>query len=361
MRTITDTLLTAQSSNSRVPFIKAVFTSYDDSNEVDMSKDSSVYGNRIMLVDHHEEPYNDYAIIILKNHDLLVPDLKGYWVEIGYGDTTATGKEYCGDGVNGGSESTPRLWVKHQQTVSAGGKLIAILELEGMWAKLRETLLRMGTAPFYEATTADGDFSAAKTPYGLIDYLLTSEIDPVMSLDALVEDDSIINTLEPSFEVNVNRPFQYAAEVIYDLVKMTKSYLKPKSGLAWEVKYPQAGDTAVIAYYSKTTPKFYQFTERNSVVIPNRVYVFANAGSDELYNDIVTGQADNTDSQDKYGIVSMVVLAPNLTTKADADNRAEAILYRTIAESVAGKLVIPHDCQLEMYDRVTIYDSRGAS
>jgi len=359
MRTISGTLLTAQSASKRQAYIKMVFTSYDGGTEVDLSKDSSTYGNRIILIDHHEEAYNDYAIVILRNHDRTIPDIRGYWTEIGYGDVTATGNEYAGDGVNGGSESTPRLWVKHQQIVSAGGKLLTILELEGMWAKLRETLLRMGTAPFYEAKTADGAFSAAKTPYDIIDYILSNEIDPAMSLDALAEDDGIMDTLEPDFEVNTNRRFQYAGEVIYDLVKMTKSYLKPKAGLAWEVKYPQSSDPAATTYYNDAAPKFREFIERQSVAIPNRIYVFANAGTDGLWTDIVTGQADDTDSQGQYGVVSDIALAPELTTDAQANERAEAILAREQTEVIAGKLVINHDCQLELYDKVAVEDSRG--
>lgn len=359
MRAITNTLLTAQSAASRQAYIYMLFTSYDGLTTVDLSKDSSAYGNRILLIDHYEEAYNDYAIVILRNYDRILPDIKGYWTQIGYGDITDTGNEYAGDGVNGGSESTPRLWVKHQQIVSVAGKLLTILELEGMWAKLRETLLRMGTAPFYEAKTDDDDFSAAKTPYDLIDYILINEIDPVMSLDALAEDDSMMDTLEPDFEVNTNRRFQYAGEVIYDLIKMTKSYLKPKAGLAWEVKYPQSSDSVNLTYYNDMAPKFREWMERGSVVLPNRIYVFANAGADGLWTDIITGQADDSDSQGEYGIVSDIALAPEVTTQADATARAEAILTRSEAEVIAGKLIITHDCQMELYDRIAVSDSRG--
>ena len=361
MRTITNTLLTAQTAKVRKAFIKLLFTSYDGGTEVDLSKDSATYGNRILLIDHHEEPYNDYAVVILKNHGRLIPDIRGYWTEIGYGDATDTGNEYAGDGTNGGDESTPRLWVKFQQTVSVAGKLVTILELEGMWAKLRETLLRMGVAPYYEATVANDDFSAAKTPYGILTHLLVNEIDPAMSLNALAEDDSVMDTLKPDFEVNINRPFQYAAEVIYDLVKMTKSYLKPKASLAWEIKYLQTSDAVSLTYSSDTAPKFISYVQRLIVMVPNRIYVFANAGIDGLWKDIVTGLANDTDSQAQYGIVPDVALAASITEKADATARAEAILDRQSVEDMAGELIIPHDCQLELYDKVKMYDARGTS
>ena len=78
-----------------------------------------------------------------------------------------------------------------------------------------------------------------------------------------------------------------------------------------------------------------------------------------LWTDIITGQADDTDSQDEYGVVADIILAPEIDNQADADNRAAAILQRWRAEWVGGRLIIPHDCQMELYDRLSITDSRG--
>ncbi len=353
MRTCSATLIDAQYSNARTPYIHMVFTSYDGVTAYDFSKDSAEYGNRILLIDHSEEAYNDYATVVLKNPTQDVPDLTGYWTEIGYGDVTGAGNEY---------EPTPRLWVKHQQTVSVAGRLISIIELEGMWAKLKETILRVGSPPYYIAKNSAGDFGAADNVIlAIIAYLLENEVDPAMTLGTLVEDDGIINTYVPEFEVNSQQPFEDAGQIIYRLMKMTKSFMKAKSGLAWEIKYPQEADAAVLSYYSNQSPKFYEHTDRKNLPIPNRIYVFANAGDDGLWTNIITAQADDTTSQGRYGIVADVVLAPEIDNQTDADNRAAASLYRTRAEWIGGRLIIPHDCQMELYDRLAIYDYRGMS
>jgi hypothetical protein len=140
-RSISETYRAAQQAPNKTPYFKLVFTSKDGGTTVDLSTDGT-YGNRILLIDHTEEPYNDFATIIFRNNDRALPsNLKGYWVEIGYGYVTGAGNEYLGDGTN---EPAPaRLWVKHQQTVSAAGKLWELLELEGMWALLRESLIRL--------------------------------------------------------------------------------------------------------------------------------------------------------------------------------------------------------------------------
>ena len=357
-------LITAQSANSRTPYKKMIFTSYDGLTTYDLSSDSAVYGNRHILTDHVEELYNDYAAIALKNLNRDLPDLKGYWVEVGYGDYVSGSPEYA---------LTARLWVKHQQTVSAGGKLIRILECEGMWAKLRETKLRMGNPPYYIiknlAAAGTPEYLAAlnqKTPYEIISYILTL-IEPAMTLETLVEDDGIIDTLVPNFSINEFQQFETAASVIYRLLTMTNCYLKPKAGLVWEVKYPQDSDSTDLTFYNDTTPKFYSFLDRENVQLPNRIYLFANAGTDGLWTDIIGAQADDTDSQAIYGIASDTVLAPELTTQADADARATAILNRqSIEESslmdsvLAGKLITQHNCQVELYDKITVIDGRGS-
>jgi len=56
MRTISGTLLAAQQATQRKPYIRVVINSVD-------------YSDRVLFVEHHEEPYRDYATIILQNAD----------------------------------------------------------------------------------------------------------------------------------------------------------------------------------------------------------------------------------------------------------------------------------------------------
>lgn len=337
-RTIHADLLSEQNAATNTPYIYLLFTSADGNTTYDYSSDQA--NRRILSIDHQEEPYNDYASIILRNDDKTIPDLKGYWTEIGYG--------YICAGDTARYSQTSRLWVKHQQEINAQGKRVVLLELEGMWSKAREMPIRIGNPPFYTTNyTTD-------TVYGIITAVLT-EIS--MTLAALVEDDSIINTLQPQFDINT-QPFERAGQILYRLINTTKSYLRSKQTLEFEVKYPQTTDTADIEYFSDRAPYFYEYMERKNVLIPNHVYCFANEGADGLWADIITGEATDATEIAAYGTIVMVAVAPELTTQADADNRAAAILARAEMEALAGRMYAPHDCQVELYDKIGVFDSR---
>lgn len=335
-RTISSTLKAQQEAASNTPYIYLLFTSKDGGTTYNYSSDQA--GRRILLIDHQEEPYNEYATIILRNDDRTIPNLKGYWTEIGYG-YVASGNEYS---------QTSRLWVKHQQEISAQGKIVVLLELEGMWAKAREMPIRIGSPPFFTASYT------ATTVEAIITALL-SEIG--MTLNAVTEDDDILDTFQPKFEINV-QVFESAGGLIHRLINMTKSYLRSKASLAFEVKYPQTSDLEDLSYYSDQAPYFYEYTERRNVMIPNHVFVFANEGEDGLWANIITGEASNQDEIDLYDDIIRLVVAGRLTNATDAANRAAALLSRAQMEVLAGRLYAPHDCRVELYDKVRVYDNR---
>ena len=348
-RSVSATYLAAQNAATKTPYFKLLFHPTAGGANVDLSTDSTAYGNRIILIDHVEEPYNDYATIIFRNKDRDIPQLLGYYVEIGYGYVTGASNEYLGDGTN--EPAPPRLWVKHQQTVSAGGKLWELLELEGMWTKLRETLIRLGSPPLYTASyTTD-------TIYDLIGIIL-GEIDPAMTLNALAEDDGIIDSLQPQFDINA-QPFEYAASIIYRLLNMTASYLKPLDDLKFEIKYPQEADAVDLTFYSALAPYFYEYIERTNVLIPNHFLVYGNEGADGLWTSYITGEAEDAAEIAAYADVIRIILSGSLTEQADVDNRAAALLTRARFEQLAGRMVAPNDSRLELYDKLEMIDSRG--
>jgi hypothetical protein len=348
-RSVSETYLAASKAASKTPYFKLIFHPTAGGSNVDLSSDSSAYGNRILYIDSVEEPYNDYATIIFRNKDRDIPSLLGYWIEIGWGYVTGAGNEYLGDGTN--EPAPPRLWVKHQQTISAGGKLWELLELEGMWSLLRETLIRVGSPPLYTASyTTD-------TIYDIIGIIL-GEVDPAMTLNALEEDDGIIDSLQPQFDINA-QPFEYADALIYRLLNMTASYLKPLDDLEWEIKYPQDDDAVDLTFYSYQAPYFYEYMERTNVLIPNHIIVYGNEGDDGLWTSYLTGEAEDTDEEDSYADIIKVVLAGSLTSQDDVDNRAAALLKRAKFEQMAGRMVAPHNGQVELYDNLAIYDTRG--
>jgi len=360
MRSVSPTFLAAQQAASNTPYCKLVFTSKDGGTTVDLSTDSATYGNRILLIDHTEEPYDDFATIIFRNADRTIPSVIGYWTEIGYGYTTDAGNEYLGMADSGeeNGDAPPRLWVKHQQTISSGGKLWEVLELEGMWAKLRETLIRLGDPPLYtKSYTTDTIF----TILGLI----LSECKgsgTAMSLAALAEDDGIINSLQPQFDINA-MPFEYAASLIYRLLNMTASYLKALDDLEFEIKYPKSTDAVDLTFYSDAAPYFYEYLERVNALVPNHFLVYGNQNADGNwyegeYKASQSPYGIDQDEIDSYDDVYKVILAGSLTKQEDVNNRAASLLARVRFEQMAGRLYAPHDARVELYDRIAIYDGR---
>lgn len=354
-RSVSPTFLTAQQAATNTPHYELNFTSKDGNTTVDLSTNSSAYGNRILLIDHVEEPYDDFATIILRNVDRAIPSVKGYWTEIGYGYSVSGTPHYLGDGTNEGAP--PRLWVKHQQTISAGGKLWEVLELEGMWAKLRETIMRLGNPPLYRPDTYTTD-----TVYSIIGIILAECVGSgvAMSLAALAEDDTIIDSLQPQFDINA-QPFEYAAPLIYRLLHMTASYLKALDDLEWEIKYPQSSDAVDLTFYSYQVPYFYEYLERENVLIPNHFLVYGNEGDDGLWADYKVSESPNGVDQteiDAYDEIYKIILSGSLTTQAQVDSRAVALLARAKFEAMAGRMYAPHDARVELYDKIAIEDAR---
>ncbi len=353
-RSVSGTFLTAQQAATNTPYCKLVFTSKDAGTTVDLSTDSAAYGNRILLIDHVEEPYDDYATIILRNQDRTIPSMKGYWTEIGYGYTVSDTAHYLGDGTNEGAP--PRLWVKHQQTISAGGKLWELVELEGMWAKLRETLIRLGNPPLYtKSYTTD-------TIYDILGFVIAECVGSgvAMALNALGEDDGIIDSLQPQFDINA-QPFEYAASLIYRLLNMTASYLKALDDLEFEIKYPASGDSVNLTFYSDAVPYFYEYLERINTLIPNHFIVYGNEGVDGLWTNVITSASPNGIDQteiDAYDDIYRIVLAGSLTTQASVNSRAASLLARAKFEAMAGRMYAPHDARVELYDKLAIEDYR---
>jgi hypothetical protein len=330
----------AQQSASRTPYIYLLFTNLAGTTTVDMSTNSAAYGDRIILVDHYEEPYNDYATIVFRDPDEELPSLLGYWVEIGYGDTSVLGgNEY---------EKTPRLWVKRQQTIYAGGQRLVMLGLEGMWAKLRDWMIRLGSADAFYRKDYTTD-----TIYDIISALMT---EAGITLNALVQDDGIIDSFMPAFSIN-QTPFEDARSLIYSLIKMSKSYLRALTGLQFEVRYPQPSDTTDETYTRDTGYRYYSYTKIDELTIPNHLIILANLNETTNLFDIVGDydEGKDTDSIAAISDVYYMIIAYDITTVGDATDRVDAIMTRLKAEKMYGKLVTPHDCRVELYDKVEVF------
>ena len=343
VRSISSSLKSAQQSTSVEPYIHIYFTKpggghYDGS-------------HRLVQLEHHEEPYNDWADIFLHDTNRVVPDLKGAWIEIGYGAHI----------VHGGVEyaDTPRLWVKTTELVSREGDLFMVLHCEGMWSHLGEIdMITKGEPPRYEGRYEEeySVYDTIKDVLAAVDYTLNDIGD---------QSDGIIDVLAPMIYVNKS-PFENPAEVIYRLIAMTKCFLRPLTNLEMEIRFPQDSDS-IDEHYSSSSPHyFHEYRERLNITIPNHIVVYGNASGDDDDWDIIVAKAEDEDAIKECkliappdGKITKHHIAADLDNITDAENRASAILTRVKFESLAGRLIIPHDCRVELYDRVGIYDSRS--
>ena len=362
MRTTHADLITAQQSGAANPYIYLYINSTD-------------YSSRLISLEHREESYRDTAVIVFANSDrhfnATANDLRGKFFSPGYGYTDANSiNRYLGDGADVGyNPAMPRMWVKTQSMVSLEGELVCILYCEGEWGKLREITVASISPNLYisglEPPYFNIPFTATQTVYQLIEKALN---EAGFILTALgTQDDGIINAFSPIFTAN---PLTYEslASIIYRLIEMTKCYLRPVDSLSFKVIYPQEADAVNETYYSDQKPYFREYTEKLNLLIPNHIVVFCNRELDGTWkpanmfigNSYDSDQFTGTTYTGSYTEVTEFHIAPYIDNPTDADNRAAAILQRYKNETLAGRLVLPfHDCRVELYDKVSIYDGRG--
>ena len=360
MRTVSATLEAAQTASSRVPYFSCIFkrnvsgTTIANYSCAGKPNDSTA---RILYFRIHEFAYSSGdsgspSIIVLRNNDRAVVDLRGCYVDFGIGDVTVGGNEYS---------TLPRMWVKHQEIVSSPGGIFTTLILEGAWEALEEEHTRLDDsiddpALYYLV-------NRTTTPYDLMANIL----DPAYSymaftLDALTVDDGIIDTFLPYFEINAGRNrYESKLETLYRLISMTACYIKPLASNHLEIIYPLPTDDTDL-----TITTFYEFHERQNEVLPNTIWVFANdTGSDETgghYNwpSLEIGIAVDSNALTRYGEIEIKehYLCPTILTEVDADNRALAIMAKKQAEELSQSFVMPHDCRIELYDYLEVIDTR---
>ena len=355
MRAASAAIITEQEALSKTSYIKLLFTHKSGSPTYD-------YSARRLQIEHHEAPYNAIGtFIILDDHDRSIEDITGYWVEIAYGYYTGNNvAEPHGDNAGNEYEYTPRLWVSSFMRYSAEGHAKVILNLKSAWEVLNEQLIMLGSPPLYY------EKSINNTIYELLGVIFdeaSSATGFTFTLLALgAADDGVINTYLPAFEMNaVEGMYNSMAQLISDLMDMTFCYLRAKYNLEFEVVYPQESDSDDETYYSYQAHYFKEYTEAVNVLLPNHVAVFAYRNEDGTWTTppMLIGEALDQDAIDDYMEVLEPFLAPYITTQVDVDNRALVILARSQAEVLSGRLIIPHDCRVELYDRVKVYDTRG--
>jgi hypothetical protein len=378
MKTIDADLLAAQINgypayHVKQPYIDCVF--HLGSSSYDYSYIPNASTNRITALQHKEVFSNsptETATIVLRNNDLLVPNLSGYYVDLQYGLKTSAGNK---------SEAVNRLWVIGQQEVSKSkilsGKadLKVYVSLQGGWDVLFEQLCLIGNPPFYRD---ESGVLRDKTVYECLEYLIETTLSlataDTWTLDALAVDDGVINTLVPwptgadwDF-INANSlgsdtenaGFESIGDVIMRLMGMTNCYLRVLPGMHFEVVYPQSTDAVDETYYSSLADGhvFYENTETKTYTRPNHIIVFGN-DADEWAN-YVQGDAYSTDYDNMPYAVIGIETATALTTESECDKLAKAYLDKYKSAAFSGRTVVPMDFRVELFDKIAVLDARGS-
>ncbi len=354
--TISQALIDTQKDATRTPYIKIYINTVD-------------YSSRLLYLEHHEEAYRERAVIGLSDRDgaLDTLNLKGKVFNIGYGyDSSGHG------GTTTDKVDTAPLWVKSYQIITVQGERVYQIYAEGAWMRLREQKVISGvTGPQAGDSTHNpygSTFAGTHTVYELLALI----IEGAMSWD-LVDtppDDGIIDTFHPIFDVN-QLPFENAAALIYRLMWMTKCYLRTKPATVvttprFEVIFPQAADAVNETYYSNQVDWFVEYNEIPSLLIPNSIVVLCNrdpgtGGWNTTDYPLVVGTASDAAEIALYATIVQAYIDGSISTLANANLRAAAILARLKAEQLAGRLVIPHDARVELYDKVDIVDNRTST
>lgn len=412
-RTVSDSTITQalidEQNGARVPHIRIFIDSVD-------------YSDRVEYLEYHNEAYRERAIIGLQNRDGALDslDVDGQEFEIALGYVTGNNvAEPLGNGADTEYVYYPTLWVKSHQVISAEGERIYQIFAEGMWMYLRERKVIAGvniwqasriylvgevsgaitpnghsfivtvggtsggTEPSWNvasnSTTSDGTvtwvengialpysnvFNRTHTVYGLFKLLIEGALGWILEPLSGV-DDGIIDSYKPVFEIN-QMPFENAAALLYRLIWMTKGYLRPKKSKTFQFVFPQDGDSVTKTYYSDQDHWFIEYVEKTILLIPNSIIVLSNQDPNGQWGTeafpLIVGTASDATQIAKYdggNEVQQVFFAGSIQSQANSDLRAEAILTRMKAEILGGRLIIPFDAQLELYDKVSIQDGRN--
>ncbi len=343
MRSLHADLTTAQKDTSMTPYIELIFKK---SGESDIN-----YTGRLKRLVHIEQPYKDYATIVLNNADLGVENLTGYYVNVGYGYNTSSGDR---------SSPTSRLWVIQQSDESEEGRLEVIIYLAGVWDILAMSQDWQGATPYLYVI-----WNKTKTPYEILDELLGYFNVDLDSLGS--QNDGIVDTFKPVFVIDALL-FEGAKTIIYALMNMTKVYprLTGYTGTSYigqiELIYPQEGDSVDYEYYSDKAHYFYKSFWKDNVVRPNHFIVYCNRNTEDPYDwdDMITGDYEDEDAADNFMEIKSFHIAETIDNSFDADDRAEVLYWRNWHEMEWGMVIVPHNCGQELYDKVKVYDDRGA-
>lgn len=326
MRTLSSTLEAVQKASSGILYLRIVVG-------------SETFGvERVLRLDHEEQPHRETATIILDNSDgyLTAKNLRGNEVAIGLGFRTSNGNEY--------SNGFP-LRVISQSFQSAPNKLTCELNCVGVANELTEDRADERYVPTTETiqTLTSGILEGTLTPFDQCPAYTVS----YGTLDGLID------TVKPadSFRIYVNSSRLAALRRLLDF---TYCVMRPEDDGEIHIFKPVITGETYDYEYALNAHVFYAKTQSNTITIPNHIIVRTPVDASPAYS----GEATDAESIAAYKTIKYYEIVAGLTSNAQAQSIAEAILSKFQMHDVMAGATVPINVGAEIYDYVKITDAR---
>ncbi len=365
MLSISGTLATAQAASSQSPYVKAIITTSEGVFTETFESNSGA--NPLIYMREYHQVWAGELELLLWNGDqgLVAKNYTGRRVNPHWG-YTASGDE--------SAEHQP-YWVVDQEFISFSGTSYLKLTCWSVW-DLMGVIAIGGTAadaaPLFNqsfdkpiATVVDeilGELALKGFAAG-IDLTV-----PGAALDenAFYTAGGIFKEYRPQVTTEWGTSVRQIIRLIMDF---TLCGLRMRAA-AMHVLFPAAGDSIDQTYQSGG----YEILANNlhsSITVPNRI-IYADKVPDTLSkNNIHEGEANDTDSQNRIGIVTQL-FAPQagtdignnvsggnkpITGNNEAQQRADTILTSLQHESSTGLFTTRPNVALEVWDKVSVIDA----
>jgi hypothetical protein len=256
--------------------------------------------------------------------------------------------------------------------------------------------INLGTSPNWQADDSDitkpGSLFTGMTYFEILGYVIGNlgiVFDPrgaptgyVWTIDALgTQDDGVISAVVPTqlteggtqesilYPNRNNSSRQNFASFICAIMESTNCRFRSRDGMAFKVIYPQESDAVNETYYSNGASGhvFYEAHDIHAVKIPNMVQVYggfneATGGWDNsgVVYDSDTGEYTGANYTGIFGRMPSYHTDDRLTSDANCTTFAGAQLNNATSQTLSGRLTIPFDPTVELFDRVAVFDTRGS-
>lgn len=340
-----DALKAEQKKRSYIPYVKiseadleASYSDYGYPYEYPLIWESYTTKNRIKKVSHFKSLVKETANIALDNSDQALKDvdMRGNLINIDWG--------FLIDGLAVTVPSS-NLQIMSQVYGSAEGKLICTLECKGI-----TSLMDLDKSS--EHWECDENYTVKQLVEGIVKATL-APYNHCTAYDLVVHQTcETYETLKPGtgFFIGLN---ESRLDVLQFLLSHTNLYMRVENDNKIHL-YKDVEHAYTYALDGEHT--FFTKDNRKQGVIPNAVYIVSD-DEDEDGVPLYSGHATDATSVSLYGEVRWYEQI-HVEDNAEATSVAESLLANIKAQEKIVEAVVPMNCFAEVYDKVTITDSR---